>query len=180
MDFASTRLSKGNSPSRIAIFDYKITRNNPLGSCHLAMLRALAEEHDFTVFAVEFENTCSHKIRFVRVPAPMRPLALLFVVYQFIAPLCYLLYRLRDGAKADLVQALESNHVFGDLLYSHFCHGMYLKHHCRKSGAKGHFCFFRQKRLPNIVRFARCRATIRVYIPRRIAAETTDSRVKAS
>jgi len=128
---------------RIAVFDYKITRNNPIGSCHLAMLRALASEHDFTVFAVEFENPCPEKIRFVRVPSPMRPLALLFVVYHFMAPLCYLFYRLRGGAKFDLVQALESNLSFGDLLYSHFCHRMYLKHHWSKSGARGLRGWFR-------------------------------------
>jgi glycosyltransferase involved in cell wall biosynthesis len=122
---------------RIAIFDYRITRNNPIGSCHLAMLRALAAEHEFTVFAVEFDNPNPEKIRFIRVPSPTRPLALLFVVYHFMAPLCYCLYRLRGGAKPDLVQALESNLGFGDLLYSHFCHGMYLKHHWKKSGARG-------------------------------------------
>jgi glycosyltransferase involved in cell wall biosynthesis len=141
--FASALLSKGNGPLRIAIFDYKITRNNPIGSCHLAMLRALAAEHEFTVFAVEFENPCPQKIRFVRVPSPTRPLALLFIVYHFMAPLCYLLYRLRGGAKPDLVQALESNLAFGDLLYSHFCHGMYLKHHWSRSGAKGLRGWFR-------------------------------------
>jgi glycosyltransferase involved in cell wall biosynthesis len=127
----------------IVICDYKITRNNPAGSCHLAMLRALAAEHDFTVFAVEFENPCPEKIRFIRVPSPTRPLALLFVVYHFMAPLCYLLYRLRGGAKPDLVQALESNLSFGDIRYSHFCHGMYLKHHWSKSGAKGLRGWFR-------------------------------------
>lgn len=128
---------------RIAVFDFKITRNNPIGSCHLAMLRALAGEHDFTVFAVEFENPYPEKIKFVRVPSPKRPLALLFVVYHFMAPLCYLLYRIRGGAKFDLVQALESNLSFGDLLYSHFCHRMYLKHHWSKSGAKGLRGWFR-------------------------------------
>ena len=132
-----------NSPLRIAIFDYKITRNNPIGSCHVAMLRALAAEHDFTVFAVEFENPCPGKIRFIRVPSPTRPLALLFIVYHVMAPVCYLFYRLRGGPKFDLVQALESNLVFGDLLYSHFCHGMYLKHHWSKSGAKGLRGWFR-------------------------------------
>ena len=130
-------------PLNIVICDYKITRNNPAGSCHLAMLRALAAEHDFTVFAVEFENPCPEKIRFIRVPSPTRPLALLFVVYHFMAPLCYLLYRLRGGAKPDLVQALESNLAFGDIRYSHFCHGMYLKHHWSKSGAKGLRGWFR-------------------------------------
>jgi glycosyltransferase involved in cell wall biosynthesis len=107
------------------------------------MLRALAAEHDFTVFAVEFENPCPEKIRFIRVPSPTRPLALLFVVYHFMAPLCYMLYRLRGGAKPDLVQALESNLAFGDIRYSHFCHGMYLKHHWSKSGAKGLRGWFR-------------------------------------
>jgi glycosyltransferase involved in cell wall biosynthesis len=53
------------------------------------------------------------------------------------APLCYLLYRLRGGKKFDLVQALESNLLFGDLLYSHFCHRMYLKHHWTSSSARG-------------------------------------------
>jgi glycosyltransferase involved in cell wall biosynthesis len=79
----------------------------------------------------------------VRVPAPTRPLALLFIVYHLMAPLCYLLYRLRGGAKFDLVQALESNLVFGDLLYSHFCHRVYLKHHWSKSGARGLRGWFR-------------------------------------
>jgi glycosyltransferase involved in cell wall biosynthesis len=128
---------------RIAVFDYFLTRNNPIGSCHLAMLRALATEHDFTVFAVDFENPWPQKIRWVRVRAPKRPLALLFVVYHLMAPLCYLLYRLRGGGKFDLVQALESNLVFADLLYSHFCHRMYLKHHWSKSGAKGLRGWFR-------------------------------------
>ena len=128
---------------RIAIFDHKMTRNNPIGSCHLAMLRGLAAEHEFTVFAVEFDNPCPEKIRFVRVPSPMRPIALLFVVYHFMAPLCYLLYRLRGGPRFDLIQALESNIVFADLLYSHFCHRMYLKNHWSKSGAKGLRGWFR-------------------------------------
>jgi len=128
---------------RIAVFDYKITRNNPAGSCHLAMLRALAAEHDFTVFAVEFENPCPEKIQFVHVPAPTRPLALLFVAFHVMAPIYYLLYRMRGGARFDLVQSLESNLSFGDLLYSHFFHRMYLKHHWSKSGAKGLRGWFR-------------------------------------
>jgi glycosyltransferase involved in cell wall biosynthesis len=122
---------------RIAVFDYKITRNNPIGSCHLAMLRALAAEHDFTVFSVQFENPCPEKIRWIRVPSPIRPLALLFVVYHVMAPLCYLLYRLRGGPEFDLVQSVESNFFFADILYSHFCHRMYLKNHWSKSGARG-------------------------------------------
>jgi glycosyltransferase involved in cell wall biosynthesis len=128
---------------RIAVFDYKIIRNNPIGSCHLAMLRALAAEHEFTVFAVEFDNPCPEKIKFIRVPSPTRPLALLFVVYHLMAPLAYLLYRLRGGPRFDLVQSVESNLAFGDVLYSHFCHGVYLRDHWSKSGARGLRGWFR-------------------------------------
>jgi glycosyltransferase involved in cell wall biosynthesis len=122
---------------RIAVFDYRIKRNNPIGSCHLRLLRALAQEHDFTVFAVEFENPCPAKIAWVRIPAPCRPLALLFVLYHVLAPLYYLMYRLRMGKKFDLIQVVESNLSFGDLVYSHFCHRAYLKHHWKQSHMTG-------------------------------------------
>ena len=122
---------------RIAIFDYKVTSTNPIGSCHLALLRALAQEHEFTVFAPEFENPHPARIQWVRVPAPKRPLALLFVMFHCTAPLCYRFYRLRGGRRFDVVQAVESNLSFGDVIYSQFCHCEYLEHHWSKSNASG-------------------------------------------
>jgi len=122
---------------RIAVFDYKVVPTNPIGSCHLRMLQGLCREHEFTVFAVEFENPCPERIRFVRVPVPTRPLALLFVAYHLVAPLAYLWYRLRTGARFDLVQMVESNLSLGDVSYAHFCHLAYLRRHWRSAGAKG-------------------------------------------
>ncbi|BCP97562.1 hypothetical protein TthHB5008_06630 [Thermus thermophilus] len=122
---------------RIAVFDYKVVPTNPIGSCHLRMLQGLCQEHEFTVFAVEFENPCPERIRFVRVPVPTRPLAFLFVAYHLVAPLVYLLYRLRTGARFDLVQMVESNLSFGDVSYAHFCHRAYLQRHWKEAGAKG-------------------------------------------
>lgn len=122
---------------RIAIFDYKVIPTNPIGSCHLRMIQGLCGEHDFTVFAVEFENPCPDRVRFVRVPAPTRPLALLFLAYHLLAPLVYFLYRLRTGARFDLVQMVESNLSFGDVAYVQFCHRAYLKHHWKEAGARG-------------------------------------------
>jgi len=122
---------------RIAVFNYKVVPTNPAGSCHLHMLQGLCREHEFTVFAVEFENPCPERIRFVRVPVPTRPLALLFVAYHLAAPLAYLWYRLRTGAHFDLVQMVESNLSFGDVSYAHFCHLAYLRRHWRNAGAKG-------------------------------------------
>ena len=114
---------------RIAVFDYKITRDNPIGGCHLRMLRALAAEHDFTVFAVEFDNPHPERIRWVRLPLTIRPLALLFVNFRLLAPVLYLFERMRSGRGFDLIQMVESNLGFGSVSYSHFCHRAYLKNH---------------------------------------------------
>lgn len=114
---------------RIAIFDYKIIAANPSGGCHLTLLRSLAREHEFTVFSVEFENPDPAAITWVRVPVPTRPLALLFVAFHLLAPWMYLLHRLRTGKKFDVVQSVESNLGFGSLVYSHFSHTTYLRHH---------------------------------------------------
>jgi glycosyltransferase involved in cell wall biosynthesis len=122
---------------RIAVFDYRIIRNNPVGGCHLRMLRALAAEHEFTVFSVEFDNPCPDKIKWIRVPVPVRPLALLFLAYHALAPLIYLCHRIRTGRQYHVIQMVESNLSFGTICYSHFCHRAYLKYHWKKSRVNG-------------------------------------------
>jgi glycosyltransferase involved in cell wall biosynthesis len=114
---------------RIAIFDYKIIAGNPTGNCHLTLLRSLAREHKFTVFSVQFENPDPAAITWVRVPSPTRPLALLFVVFHLLAPLVYLWHKIRTGERFDVVQSVESDLCFGRLVYSHFSHTTYLRHH---------------------------------------------------
>jgi glycosyltransferase involved in cell wall biosynthesis len=122
---------------RIAIFDYKIKQNNPCGGCHLRVLRALAREHEFTVFSVEFDNPCPERIKWVRVPVPQRPLALLFLSYHLLAPILYWLYRLRTNTRFDVVQMVESKLSFGAISYVHFCHTAYLKFHWSGTRARG-------------------------------------------
>jgi glycosyltransferase involved in cell wall biosynthesis len=122
---------------RIAVFDYRVTATNPCGSCHLRMLRDLCGEHEFVVFATEFENPCPGRIEFVRVPAPRRPLAVLFVAFHVLAPLYYAWYRLRTRKRFDLVQMVESNLLFGDIAYAHFCHRAYLSEHRQKAAGGG-------------------------------------------
>ncbi|HTF63526.1 MAG TPA: glycosyltransferase family 4 protein [Edaphobacter sp.] len=105
------------------------------------MLRALAEEHDFTVFAVEFHNPRPDRIKWVRVPVPTRPLALLFIAFHLLAPLLYFLHKFRTGSRFDLIQMVESNLSFGAICYSHFCHRSYLRHHWqegRPTGLRGY------------------------------------------
>lgn len=122
---------------KIAIFDYKIIATNPSGSCNKYILAGLCHEYEFTVFAVEFENPCPDHIHFVRIPAPTRPLALLFVTYHLMALLIYWFYRLFTGIKFDLVQISESNLSFGSISYTHFCHRAYLHQYWRQVRAKG-------------------------------------------
>jgi glycosyltransferase involved in cell wall biosynthesis len=122
---------------KIAIFDYVITRNNAIGGCHLSMLEALCGLHEFTVFAVEFENPSPERIRWVRIPAIHRPLALLYITFHLLAPLAYCWWRLRHRARFDLVQMVESNLLFGDVAYSHTCHRRFLERHWNYVGATG-------------------------------------------
>lgn len=123
---------------RIAIFDYKIIPGNPSGNCHLTLLRALSKEHRFTVFSVEFENPDPQAITWVRVPAPTRPLALLFVAFHLLAPIMYIWHKIRCREQFDLVQSVESNLCFGSVVYSHFSHKTYLRDHMKtRHGLRG-------------------------------------------
>ena len=123
---------------RIAVFDYKVVRNNPIGSCHLRMLEGLSNEHEFVVFAVQFQNPNPSRIRFVRIPVPTRPLALLFVAYHLIAPIRYWMFRLAGGGRFDAVQSVESNCLLrADIDYAHFCHRRFLKVHWPGLKSKG-------------------------------------------
>ena len=101
---------------KIALFDYKIVSTNPIGGCHLRMLRGLSAEHDFTVFATEFDNPDPERIEWIRIPAPVRPLALLFVVFHLLAPIYFALYRWRRRISFDVVQGVETNLLFGGLI----------------------------------------------------------------
>lgn len=112
---------------RIAVFDYRVVGTNPSGSCHRALLDGLCRDHDFTVYAAEFDNPCPERITWVRVPVPRRPQALLFVSYHLAAPLRYLFEHARGRGGYDLIQMIESNLSFGDLSYVHFCHGAFLR-----------------------------------------------------
>jgi glycosyltransferase involved in cell wall biosynthesis len=120
----------------IAVFDYRVIPTNPVGSCHLRMLAGLCGRHNFTVFAVEFQNPSPERIRWVRIPLPVRPYVLLYALYHVAAPVAYGIQRLR-GMRFDLVQMVESNLFFGDISYSHFCHRLYLSRHWRETRARG-------------------------------------------
>jgi glycosyltransferase involved in cell wall biosynthesis len=127
---------------RIAVFDADITDRHAIGKCQRRFLAALCDVHEFTVFAVEFDNPRPDRIRWVRVPALRWPLALSFVTFHVAAAICHAWYRLRGGEPFDWIQGVEGNLLFGDICYAHFCHRVYLREHgseTRGSGLRGLF-----------------------------------------
>ena len=112
---------------KIAIFDYRIIPNNPIGSCHRHILSALCEEHDFTVFAPQFDNPRPDRVKHVAVKVLLRPLALLFLTFHLNAKRAWRRYRRDVGREIDLVQSVESNYLGSGVVYAQFCHRAYLK-----------------------------------------------------
>jgi glycosyltransferase involved in cell wall biosynthesis len=119
------------------VFGHAVVPNNPAGSCTLRMLRGLCEKHEFTVFAVEFENPRPDRIRFRRIPAPMRPLVLLFLGYNCLAFFYYFVYLWKTKTKFDFRQTADCNFILGDITYAHFCHRTYLRLHWRTARPSG-------------------------------------------
>ncbi len=122
---------------RIAIFDYFVVPTNAIGGCHRHMMNGLCEEHEFTVFAVDFDNPRPDKIKFVRVPVPRKPLFLLFITFHLLSPILFLLHKWRTGARFDVMQGVESKSLFVDVSYTHFCHRAYLRDHWKATNPQG-------------------------------------------
>jgi glycosyltransferase involved in cell wall biosynthesis len=131
-----TKYSTVRKP-KIAIFDYFVQPDSPVGNCHLRMLAGLADKYDFTVFAVEFENPDPSKIEFVRIPAYRRPTILLSAMFHLLAPLYYGMYRFKHRVRFDLVEKTEVFTFLGSIAYIHFCYRAYLSKHWDKSRQPG-------------------------------------------
>jgi glycosyltransferase involved in cell wall biosynthesis len=125
------------SAVKIALFDHSVKSGNAIGKCNLSILGALCHEHEFTVFAAEFENPCPKRIRWVRVPVLKRPPSLFSLSFHMVAPLLYCWHRLRHGVRFDLVQTVDGAVSFGDVAYPHFCDKAYLKRHWGRSQQTG-------------------------------------------
>jgi glycosyltransferase involved in cell wall biosynthesis len=170
---------------KIAVFDYRIIPTNPIGGCHLRILQDLCHEHEFTVFAVEFENPCPERIHWVRIPAFTRPLALLFVLYHVLAPLYYWTYCLRHRIRFDIVQIVGSDVMFGNVAYVQFCHRTYLKHYWKQSRPRGVRGWLRwlDHRLRNVLEPLVFRRVASIVVPsqglaRELATEYQHARAK--
>lgn len=114
---------------RIAVFDRRVTANNPAGSCTLRLVAGLCHRHDFTIFAAEFENPCPDRIEWVRIPVFRRPMVVQNVMFMLFSNLAYHIRRLYHRNKFDIVQAVDNSIWFGDVVHQHFGYRHYLATH---------------------------------------------------
>ena len=110
----------------LCVFDQSVAAGSPAGSCVLAEVLGLAEEHEVTVLSSRCDAQSHRRVRWLRVPLPARPLLLRYVLFQAIAPWVLRWHRLRGLPAADLVQTTQGQYARADVAYAHFCHRAYL------------------------------------------------------
>lgn len=121
----------------IAVMDLSVTKNSPAGSCVLAEVLGLADEHDITVFSDAFDNARPDRVQWVLVPLPRRPGILRYVVFHVLAPFALRRHARERGQAPQLVQATQGQHVGADICYAHFCHRAYLRDRWHSQTATG-------------------------------------------
>lgn len=122
---------------RIAVFDYVVTPNNAIGMCVRRMMGSLGQEHDFTLFSCTLDDPLPGRIRWIRIPAIKRPLALLYITYHFLASWQYWTRGIWKRGAYEWTYAVESNFLFADIIHAHFCHRWFLQKHFKQCGLSG-------------------------------------------
>ncbi len=122
---------------KIAVFDYVVTPNNAIGMCVRRMMGSLGREHEFTLFSCTVDNPLPDRIRWIRIPAIRRPLALLYISYHFLATWQYWSRGVGKRGAHDWIYAVESNFLFADIIHAHFCHRWFLQKHWKQCGLSG-------------------------------------------
>lgn len=117
---------------RILVSDYIITKSTAIGSVNRKMVESFCSEHDFTIFAKEFDNPNPKQIKYFKLFSFKRPLLLLFFTHHIAHFIKYWLLRAK-GEKFDLIQGVECNIYNADITRVGFCHRAYLENHFNQS-----------------------------------------------
>lgn len=121
----------------IAVFDLKVTKNSPAGSCVLTEVLGLADEFDITVFSDAFDNDETGRVRWVRVPLPRKPGFLRYMFFNLLAPHILRKHIAQRGTPPTLIQATQGQFIGADICYPHFCHRAYLQRQWQFQKARG-------------------------------------------
>lgn len=121
----------------VAVFDLKVTKNSPAGSCVLAEVLGLADEFDITVFSDAFDNDETGRVQWVRVPLPGKPGFLRYMFFNLLAPGALRKHIAQRGSPPILIQATQGQFIGADICYPHFCHRAYLQQQWQFQKARG-------------------------------------------
>jgi glycosyltransferase involved in cell wall biosynthesis len=133
----------GAARRHVLVFDLSVSRGSPAGSCVLAEVLGLADEHDVTVVSAQCDAADHPHVRWLRVPLPSRPLVLRYVAFMVLAPLVHAWHRVCGLRRADWVQTTQGQYGAADIAYAHFCHRAYLRGAWRVSPVTGARRWFR-------------------------------------
>ncbi len=112
---------------QIALFYYTVVESNAIGRCNRIILEHLCEHYDFTVFSARFDNPRPDRIRWVRIPCPLTPMFLSYVLFRAFAFAIYAWRKCTGRWPFDLTQGSDSCVGFTDGVYVQFCHRVYVR-----------------------------------------------------
>lgn len=121
---------------RVAVFDMSMMGTSPAGSCVLSEINGLSDHYRIVAVSGELQNEQAENIEWLRVPLPRKPVLLRYLVFHALAPLIYLVWKVRGG-HAVMVQATQGQFPLADIAYAHFCHRAYLRRQWRQSSVQG-------------------------------------------
>lgn len=124
------------SQLEIVVFDQFVSAASPAGSCVLAEVSGLSSFREITVFSNQCEAKFGEHLSWIRVPLPKGPIILRYIVFQALAPLFYLRWKLKSKRRS-IIQATQGQFIWADIAYAHFCHRAYLKGAWRDSPVRG-------------------------------------------
>lgn len=127
--------STGKAPG-VVVFDLSVASNSPAGSCVLTEVEGLRNQYPVTVFSDCFDGVGVDAKSWVRVPLPQRPIFIRYWLFQVLAPLRYMVWRL-SNPKPAIIQTTQGQFLWADVAYAHFCHGAYLKGQWKQSTVTG-------------------------------------------
>lgn len=109
------------SKIKIAILANSLVPPHPAGTQIMEVIDLLSEDFDFTIFAKEIDKRLVGKVKFVKVPIPLKKSLLLRYIVQFI--LFKRLFRHRKFEEFDIVHAIEPVSPYATLATLQYCGG---------------------------------------------------------
>lgn len=112
---------------RIAFVYPELRWESPCGKALLRLIDDLAPSHEITAYANRIEPDFLDRVRFVRVPGPVRPYLANYLLFHVLSWSIFLLRRLFLRERFDVVQSVDSHCLFANVVTVHYCNAERLR-----------------------------------------------------